>query len=96
MKYLLILLSLLVPAVSTAQPPQWPLCSACHGMQGQGGVGPMLAGQTAEYISARLKAYREGEYFGEQSPLMWPNAANLSNEDIEVIAIFIESLDQDN
>lgn len=93
-KQLLTLTVTFVSLVASAEPAQWPLCSACHGDKGQGGIGPMLAGQSAEYISDRLRAYRDGEYFGEQSPLMWPNAANLTDDDISAIAAFIENIDK--
>lgn len=92
MKIFTVLTLVSLSSISLAAPPQWALCSACHGAEGQGGIGPALAGQTAEYITDKLEAYRLGEYLGEQSPLMWPNAANLSNEEIAEISIFVESL----
>lgn len=92
MKYVYALILVLLPTLANAQPPQWGLCSACHGQKGEGGIGPMLAGHTAEYIVDRLQAYRSSEYVGEQSPLMWPNAAALSDEDIKQLAEYISSI----
>jgi cytochrome c553 len=71
---------------------EYQICSACHGVQGQGGIGPMLQGQTAEYIVDRLKSYKAGETLGKQSPMMWGNAALLSEEDIAKLAEYISKL----
>ena len=67
-------------------------CAACHGNKGQGGIGPMLAGQSAEYIVGRLTAYRAGETVGAQSSLMWGQAAGLSDTDIQNLAEYTASL----
>lgn len=66
-------------------------CAACHGANGGGGIGPMLAGQSADYIVDRLTAYRAGETVGTQSALMWGQAAGLSNTDITDLAEYIAS-----
>lgn len=67
-------------------------CAACHGNKGQGGIGPMLAGQSAEYISGRLLAYKAGETVGAQSSLMWGQASMLSETDIQDLAEYTASL----
>ena len=67
-------------------------CAACHGNKGQGGIGPMLAGQSAEYISGRLLAYKAGETVGAQSSLMWGQASMLSETDIQNLAEYTASL----
>lgn len=67
-------------------------CVACHGGQGQGGVGPMLAGKEVEYITGRLTAYRNNETVGAQSALMWGQAAGLSDKDIADLAEYIKTL----
>jgi len=79
------------PGVSTGE-VKYTACAACHGAQGQGGVGPMLAGQDADYIVGRLTAYRNKEQIGAQSALMWGQAASLSDEDIQSLAEYIETL----
>ena len=67
-------------------------CLACHGANGEGGIGPQLAGQTAEYIVGRLNQYKAGETVGSQSSLMWGQAATLSAQDIADIAEYTASL----
>jgi len=66
-------------------------CAACHGANGGGGIGPALAGQSTDYIAGRLTAYRANEMVGAQSALMWPNAMNLSDEDIQDLAEYVAS-----
>jgi cytochrome c553 len=67
-------------------------CGACHGANGGGGVGPKLKGQTAEYIVGRLNQYKNGEKVGNQSNLMWGQAAGLSEKDINDLADYIVTL----
>ena len=67
-------------------------CVACHGAGGEGGVGPQLAGQSAQAIADMLVQYKNGETRGAQSNLMWANAAQLSGADIENVAALIETL----
>jgi cytochrome c553 len=67
-------------------------CIACHGADGEGGVGPQLAGQSAATIVDKLTRYKNGETLGNQSSLMWGQAGMLSDSDIEHIAAFVETL----
>ena len=67
-------------------------CIACHGANGEGGIGPQLAGQAATDIADKLLKYKAGETIGGQSALMWSQAAQLSEDDIDNLAAFIESL----
>ncbi len=67
-------------------------CVACHGANGEGGIGPMLAGQTATEISSKLIQYKAGETRGKQSSLMWSQAGLLSDQEIDHIGAFIETL----
>lgn len=69
----------------------WSGCAACHGPDGGGGVGPKLAGQTADYISGRLVTYKNNGTVGAQSALMWGQAAMLSDKDISQISEFIQA-----
>ena len=71
---------------------KYAACGACHGAQGQGGVGPMLAGQTVDYIVDRLRSYKAGETIGSQSNLMWGQAAVLTEDDIADLAEYIATL----
>ena len=65
-------------------------CNMCHGVKGEGGIGPALAGSTS--IVAMLQQYKDGETRGTQSALMWGQAANLSKEDMENIQAYIDTL----
>lgn len=69
----------------------WSGCAACHGAEGQGvAVFPKLAGQSADYITGRLYAYRNGEGVGAMSSTMWAQAGGLSDAQINMIGKFIE------
>ena len=63
----------------------WAGCAACHGSDGGGGVGPMLAGQTADTIIMKLTTYKNNGQIGPMSQMMWGQAANLSEAEIETI-----------
>ena len=67
-------------------------CIACHGNRGQGGIGPMLAGQASDDIVAKLTAYRAGEERGAQSAMMYPVAKPMTDADIENLAAFVSGL----
>ena len=68
----------------------WAGCAACHGQNGEGGIGPMLAGQSATDIIGKLNTYKNNGTIGAQSALMWGQAAMLSDSDIDTIGKFIE------
>ena len=65
-------------------------CNMCHGMKGEGGIGPKLSGSTS--IVKMLMQYKNGETRGSQSALMWGQAANLTLEDMENLQAYIDSL----
>jgi cytochrome c553 len=67
-------------------------CVACHGAAGEGGIGPQLAGQSADAILTALQQYGNGETRGDQSALMWSQAATLTGDDMANLADYIESL----
>lgn len=67
-------------------------CQACHGANGQGGVGPSLQGHDVAFTVTALTAYKNREVRGPQSSVMWPSAESLSATEIENLAAFIESL----
>ena len=69
----------------------WAGCAACHGAQGQGGVGPMLAGQSSSDIIMKLTTYKNGGTVGPQSALMWGQAGMLSEKDIQTIGEFVKA-----
>ena len=51
---------------------------------------PALKGQTKEYITDRLYAYKNRETVGAMSSTMWAQAGMLSDSDIETIGKFIQ------
>ena len=64
-------------------------CNTCHGMKGEGGIGPKLVGSTS--IVEMLTQYKNKETRGKQSVLMWGQAANLSTEDMENLQAYINT-----
>lgn len=67
----------------------WSGCAACHGQKGTGGVGPAIAGKE---IADMLKAYRAGETRGAQSVMMWSQAGQLTDQEIELLSKFTVQL----
>ncbi|MGI9316299.1 MAG: c-type cytochrome [bacterium] len=68
-------------------------CLGCHASPNIENVYPMyrvpkVAGQHAEYLTAALKAYRDGQ---RPHKTMQANAASLSDQDIEDIAAYFAS-----
>lgn len=63
------------------------VCAACHGADGNSTVGtfPNLAGQSWRYIYVQLKDFKEGR---RNDPVMSPQAASLSRQDMIDIANF--------
>ena len=97
MKISIVLLALLCSLSATAQDAvsgkiKYTSCAACHGAQGQGGVGPKLQGQKAEVIVKKLTAYKNKQKVGAQSELMWGMAGTLSADDIKNIAAYTATL----
>jgi len=67
------------------------ICAGCHGQDGVGisPLFPNLAGQKAAYTAAQLKAFRDGQ---RKNMTMSPMSKGLTDEDIENIAAYYESL----
>ena len=63
-----------------------------HGADGEGGIGPALEGQSITDIADKLIAYKNGETRGAQSALMWSQAKQLSDGDIDNIAAYVNTL----
>ena len=68
----------------------WAGCAACHGQSGEGGIGPMLAGQSSDDIINKLTIYKNNGTIGPQSALMWGQAGMLSDQDIKTLGEFIQ------
>jgi cytochrome c553 len=66
------------------------VCSACHGPNGNSvnPDWPRLAGQSAVYIVEQLRLFRSGV---RNNPVMKPLAANLSDQDIDDLAVYYEA-----
>lgn len=67
-------------------------CQACHGANGEGGVGPRLQGRDAAFVSDALNTYKTNGTRGAQSALMWGVASPLSDTDIANLGAFINTL----
>ncbi len=67
------------------------LCVACHGRKGvsTNPLWPNLAGQHAFYLAKQLREFRSGK---RKDPVMNPLSGALSDEDIEDLAAYYESL----
>ena len=69
-------------------------CVACHGLDGNGSPGvdewPALAGQHASYTADQVRAFQQGET--RSNPAMIGIIAGLTEQDIEDVAAFYESL----
>ncbi len=72
-----------------------PACSGCHGPAGRGnapGNFPWLAGQHAEYTATQMHAFRTMERHNDINGMMRGSATNISDEQIEAVASFIQGL----
>jgi cytochrome c553 len=75
-----------------------PACMACHGPAGEGNplAGyPALTGQHSVYTAKALTRFRAGENWGEKdalSQIMNGSAAELTDEEIEAVASYIQGL----
>jgi len=67
------------------------VCAACHGPAGlsPNGQWPNLAAQKEEYIVLQLKAFKDG---ARKNALMSPQAAGLSDKEIEDLAAYYASM----
>src|SRR5580692_9783108 len=71
-----------------------PGCGQCHGAAGQG-VGkafPKLAAQSAEYITAQLKAWKDGKRTNDSLHLMTGIASKLNDDQVAAVAAYYASL----
>jgi cytochrome c553 len=63
-------------------------CAACHGPEGKNPPGsdfPKLAGQYYDYLVQAMKDYQTGV---RNNPIMRPQVANLSEQDLEDLAAY--------
>ncbi len=76
-----------------------PACAACHGPAGEGNPlsnYPSLAGQHAQYVADVLKAFRNGETWGDgedvNGKIMAEVAKNMTDEEIQAVSSYIQGL----
>ena len=74
-----------------------PACMACHAADGRGNPGagyPQLGGQYADYITLKLKDWRDGKTWGDddRAKIMPVIAKGLADADIAALASYIEGL----
>lgn len=81
-----------VATTSVSGQEVYSTCVGCHGANGEGGVGPKLAGQAQDAMVEKLKIYRSGAEIGPMSAMMIPNAQQLSDEEIEAVSEYITTL----
>lgn len=71
-----------------------PECVACHGPSGVG-VGdsfPSLAGQSAQYLSSQLTAWRQGTRKNDPNDLMGHIARSLTEDEIKAVSEYFARL----
>lgn len=74
-----------------------PACSGCHGPTGLGSNlarFPRIAGQFSEYTAQTLTHFRAAERANDPNGMMRGVAANLTDQEIEAVAAYIEGLTQ--
>ena len=74
-----------------------PACMACHGPDGRGNPGsgyPQLAGQYADYVTQKLKDWRDGKTWGDddRAKIMPAVVKGMSDADIASLATYVEGL----
>ena len=70
-----------------------PACIACHGSLGEGSdTSPRLAGQNVMYIKSQFEAFANGTRQTVQSAIMQPVVAGLTDDDIEAVAHYYNSV----
>lgn len=72
-----------------------PACLSCHGPKGSGNPAagfPKLSYQHAQYVAARLAAYRAGGETYPGADIMTGIAAPMTDREIEAVAAYIQGL----
>ena len=58
-------------------------CASCHGVNGEGGIGPKLIGLSYEKVSTSLTDFKSG---AKKNYVMYGLLQNLSDEDLDALA----------
>jgi cytochrome c553 len=72
-----------------------PACSGCHGPAGIGSnlaKFPRISGQHSEYIAQTLQYFRSQERANDPNGMMRGVAANMTDDEIEAVASYVEGL----
>lgn len=71
-----------------------PACAGCHGPDGSGipVQYPRLAGQYAEYTTAQLKAFRDGQRANDSNRMMRTIASRMNDKEIASVSDYIAGL----
>ncbi len=72
-----------------------PACSGCHGPAGLGSnlaKFPRISGQHSEYVAQTLKYFRSQERANDPNGMMRGVAANMTDDEIEAVASYVEGL----
>lgn len=69
-------------------------CAGCHSPDGAGipAQFPRLAGQSTDYVTAQLKAFRSGERANDTGKMMRMIAAKMTDQEISSVAEYISGL----
>jgi cytochrome c553 len=70
-------------------------CTTCHGPKGVGNAEagfPVLRGQHAVYTIKQLRAFKEAKRTNDLNRVMQNISAHMSQEEMEAVAHYIESL----
>jgi cytochrome c553 len=101
---LIVCVAVLLPVPGTLAAPdrvalgreKFVQCAACHGSDGQSTIVPeypKIGGQSGAYVINALRAYRDGRRQGTYAAIMAAVAKPLTDEDIDNLAAYIESLE---
>ena len=72
-----------------------PACMACHTINGKGmgyAAIPAIAGQSADYLTAQLEKFRNGERGNDKNTMMRGIARKLSDKDMAAVSQYMASL----
>jgi cytochrome c553 len=66
-------------------------CASCHGINGEGGIGPKLIGKSEEYIYQALADFKSGK---RKNYVMYGLLQNMDDEQLQSLAKEIASFDE--
>ncbi len=80
--------------ISTINPGErlYVTCLGCHGIKGDGGIGPRINNQSKEELVTKLNLYKSGEPRGVNASVMISMAGVLSEQGIDQVSEFITTL----